>query len=120
MILKNIAAAVLASLLLSGCQHAAKPAPDATTQYDQLSSLAGASLFLRERCNRTTIPADDKLATAVLQEAKKKGWTPTLDSAELLDAGKHVAAQLAADATPLQDKCSGFNRSLAPFLAQFR
>lgn len=73
MTLKNIAAAVLASLLLSGCQHAAKSAPDAAAQRDQLSSLVGAGLFLRERCNRADIPADDKLTAAALQEAEKKG-----------------------------------------------
>lgn len=100
--LKNIAAAVLASLLLSGCQHAAKSAPDAAAQRDQLSSLVGAGLFLRERCNRADIPADDKLTAAALQEAEKKGWSPALNRAQLLAAGQHVAAQLAADTTPLQ------------------
>ncbi|MGQ6009305.1 type II secretion system pilot lipoprotein GspS [Serratia sp. TSA_105.2] len=120
MTLKNIAAAALASLLLSGCQHAAKSIPDAAAQRDQLSSLVGAGLFLRERCSRADIPVDDKLAAAALQEAEKKGWAPALNRAQLLAAGKHVAAQLATDATPLQEKCSGFNRSLAPFLAQLR
>ncbi|MEW7001867.1 hypothetical protein M5585_25500 [Serratia ureilytica] len=62
----------MASLLLSGCQHAAKSAPDAATQRDQLSSLVGAGQFLRDRCNRADIPAGDKLAAAALQEAKEK------------------------------------------------
>ncbi|ENZ5481295.1 hypothetical protein P805_03615 [Serratia marcescens BIDMC 44] len=120
MTLKNIAAAIVASLLLSGCQHAAKSAPDAATQRDQLSSLVGAGQFLRDRCNRADIPAGDKLAAAALREAKEKDWTPALNRAQLLAAGKHVAAQLEADATPLQEKCRGLNRSLAPFLAQLR
>ncbi|WP_148874547.1 type II secretion system pilot lipoprotein GspS [Serratia marcescens] len=120
MTLKNIATALMACLLLSGCQHAAKPAPDAAIQRDQLSSLVGAGLFLRERCNRADIPADAPLAAAALQEAERKGWAPALNRAQLLDAGKNVAAQLEADATPLQEKCSGFNRSLAPFLARLR
>lgn len=110
----------MVSLLLSGCQHAAKSAPDAETQRDQLAALVGAGQFLRERCNRTDIPANDKLAAAALQEAEKKGWMPAQSRAQLLDASKNVAAQLEADATPLQEKCSGFNRSLAPFLAQLR
>nr|WP_301286126.1 type II secretion system pilot lipoprotein GspS [Serratia nevei] len=118
--MKNIAAAIVVSLLLSGCQHAAKSAPDAETQRDQLSSLVGAGQFLKDRCNRADIPAGDQLAAAALQEAKKKGWPPALNRAQLLEAGKNVAAQLAADATPLQEKCSGLNRSLAPFLAQLR
>ena len=85
--LKNIAAAVLASLLLSGCQHAAV-------------SLSSAGMSAR------------------LQRSLKN--KPALNRAQLLAAGQHVAAQLAADTTPLQEKCSEFNRSLAPFLAQRR
>lgn len=118
--LKNIATAFMACLLLSGCQHAAKSTPDAAIQRDQLSSLVGAGQFLRERCNRADIPANDPLAAAALQAAERKGWAPALNRTQLLDAGKNVAAQLEADATPLQEKCSGLNRTLAPFLAQLR
>lgn len=55
-----------------------------------------------------------------MQAAERKGWAPALNRTQLLDAGKNVAAQLEADATPLQEKCSGLNRTLAPFLAQLR
>ncbi|MEX5714979.1 pullulanase [Serratia ureilytica] len=88
MTLKNIATAFMACLLLSGCQHAAKSVPDAAIQRDQLSSLVGVGQFLRERCNRADIPANDPLAAAALQAAERKGWAPALNRTQLLDAGK--------------------------------
>ncbi len=116
--IRNIAVIIISSLLLSGCQHAVNNTPATDNQREQLSSLVGASQFLREQCNRADIPANAKLATAALKEAEKKNGSPTMSHTQLLEAAKVVATQLNADATPLQQKCSALNRSLAPFLSQ--
>lgn len=124
MINKSIFVLIISTLLLSGCQQgtiykSSLPTPE--QQREQLSSLIGASQFLREKCNRTDILSDEKLAAAALSEAKKKGWkNARLNQSELLDAANDAFNSLNADTTPLKEKCSRFNQSLAPFLAQTR
>lgn len=113
---KNIAAMLVSSLLLSGCQHAVNNAPNADAQREQLSSLIGAGRFLREQCNRSDIPADAQLTAMALKDAEKKGWSPAASLPRLPEASQAVTAQLTADATPLPEKCSALNHALAPFL----
>ncbi|WP_454877607.1 type II secretion system pilot lipoprotein GspS [Serratia inhibens] len=124
MLTKNIAVLVLLSAgLLVGCQHSAKlkTPPAAKHQLEQLSSLIGASQFLREKCSRADIPANDKLVAAALNEANKKGWSSQdVNQPQLLDAAKGVFDRLNADATPLAQKCSSFNRTLVRFLEHAR
>ncbi|WP_261276163.1 type II secretion system pilot lipoprotein GspS [Serratia entomophila] len=122
--LKNLSAWCLSAALLSGCQQTAgnKTAPPASDhQLAQLSSLVGAAQFLRVKCNRADIPADDKLAGAALSAADKKGWpSRAIDRSRLSEAANGVFERLNADATPLSEKCSRLNQSLAQFLAQTR
>ncbi|AGP46830.1 type II secretion system pilot lipoprotein GspS [Serratia plymuthica] len=124
MFTKNIAALTISLGLLSGCQHSAEhktTPPTAEHQLEQLSSLVGASQFLREKCSRADIPTNDKLAAAALNEANKKGWpSQDVNQTQLLDAAKGVFDRLNADATPLEQKCSSFNQSLARFLEHTR
>lgn len=124
MFIKNVAALMISVGLLSGCQHSAErktPQPTVARQLEQLSSLVGASQFLREKCSRADIPANDKLAAAAMNEANKKGWpSQDVNQTQLLDAAKGVFDRLNADATPLAQKCSSFNQSLARFLEHTR
>ncbi|ANS41518.1 type II secretion system pilot lipoprotein GspS [Serratia inhibens] len=124
MFIRNIAALTISVALLSGCQHSAEhktTLPTAESRLEQLSSLVGASQFLREKCSRADIPDNDKLAAAAMNEANKKGWpSQDVNQTQLLDAAKGVFDRLNADATPLAQKCSSFNRTLVRFLEHAR
>lgn len=122
--LKNLSALCMSAVLLSGCQQAVgnkKAVPAAAQQLAQLSSLVGAAQFLREKCNRTDISTDNYLAQAALDTADKKGWpSRKIDRSELFEAANRVFEGLNTDTTPLSEKCSSLNQSLAQFLAQTR
>lgn len=120
MTVKRFFAVMMAPLLLSACQHTPPPAPNVNSTSEQLSSLVGAAHYLREHCNRADIPDDQQLAAVALAEARKKSGSAEFSQDQLVAAGKKVAAQLDADATPVKVKCSGLNRSLAPFLLRVR
>lgn len=122
--LKNLSALCISAVLLSGCQHSGgdKAAPPAAAQQlAQLSSLVGAAQFLRGKCNRSDIPVDDILVKAALSTADKKGWpSREIDRSQLFEGANRVFEGLNADVTPLSEKCSSLNQSLAPFLNQTR
>ena len=90
--------------LLSGCQQkpasTLSPAISSQAQLEQLSSVAAGTRYLKNKCNRSDLPADDV--------------------ATLSQNSDRLYQQLLQDSTPEATQCSQFNRQLAPFIASLR
>lgn len=111
---------LLSANLLTGCSlstsgHEATPAQP--QQVDQLATLVASSAFLRGHCQRSDVPAEDKLIVAAHAQAKSKGWVLNGAAEQQLTArAKSILAELNQDGTPLAEKCAYFNQQLAPFI----
>lgn len=111
-------ALLLSTLALTACQHH-QPAAAVTVagQLSQLSAVVASASWLRQNCNRSDIPADDRLAASALLLAAERGWATPPDFRQQLAA--QVASRMSAldaDAPTLADKCAALNQSSAPFI----
>ncbi|MDJ1654961.1 type II secretion system pilot lipoprotein GspS [Raoultella sp. Ech2A] len=105
---------------LSGCQQnrssTLSPGVSSEAQLEQLSSVAAGARYLKNKCNRSDLPADEALTQAAWNVGKKRGWG-NIDYATLAQRSAQMYQQLQQDSTPETTKCSQFNRQLAPFIA---
>ena len=112
--------------VLSGCQQ--KPASTLSPaissqaqleQLEQLSSVAAGTRYLKNKCNRSDLPADETIYRAAVNVGKARGWG-NIDVATLSQNSDRLYQQLLQDSTPEATQCSQFNRQLAPFIASLR
>lgn len=106
--------------VLSGCQQ--KPASTlspAISSQAQLSSVAAGTRYLKNKCNRSDLPADETIYRAAVNVGKARGWG-NIDVATLSQNSDRLYQQLLQDSTPEATQCSQFNRQLAPFIASLR
>lgn len=108
---------------LAGCQQnpssTLSPTVSNEAQLDQLSSVAAGARYLKNKCNRSDLPADEALDRAAWNVGKKRGWS-NIDYATLSQRSTQMYQQLQRDSTPEATKCSQFNRQLAPFIDSLR
>ena len=113
----------LAVALLAGCQQnrstSLSPAVSGQAQLEQLASVAAGARYLKNKCNRSDLPADDVINRAALNVGKKRGWE-NIDGNMLSQRSAQLYQQLQQDSTPEATKCSQFNRQLAPFIDSLR
>ena len=109
--------------LLSGCQQkpasTLSPAISSQAQLEQLSSVAAGTRYLKNKCNRSDLPADEAINRAAINVGKKRGWA-NIDDNLLSQRSAQLYQQLQQDSTPEATQCSQFNRQLAPFIASLR
>ncbi|MEE3652622.1 MULTISPECIES: type II secretion system pilot lipoprotein GspS [unclassified Brenneria] len=116
----------LLCVILSGCQHAGNAARQGTgtgnestasvnDRLNQLSSLAAATKYLKYQCNRSDLPDDSIINSAVLTVAQQKGWEAPNDQL-LSQRSESLYQALLKDSTSKETQCSTFNRALAPFI----
>ena len=109
--------------LLSGCQQkpasTLSPAISSQAQLEQLSSVAAGTRYLKNKCNRSDLPADETIYRAAVNVGKVRGWG-NIDVATLSQNSDRLYQQLLQDITPEATQCSQFNRQLAPFIASLR
>lgn len=109
--------------LLSGCQQkpasTLSPAISSQAQLKQLSSVAAGTRYLKNKCNRSDLPADETIYRAAVNVGKARGWG-NIDVATLSQNSDRLYQQLLQDSTPEATQCSQFNRQLAPFIASLR
>ncbi|HCB1497273.1 TPA: GspS family T2SS pilot lipoprotein variant PulS [Klebsiella michiganensis] len=114
---------LLAVALLSGCQQnrstSLSPAVSGQAQLEQLASVAAGARYLKNKCNRSDLPADDVINRAAINVGKKRGWE-NIDGNMLIQRSAQLYQQLQQDSTPEATKCSQFNRQLAPFIDSLR
>ncbi|HGM5491610.1 TPA: type II secretion system pilot lipoprotein GspS [Serratia fonticola] len=111
---------LLGANLLTGCslstseQEASLAQP---LQVDQLATLVASSEFVRDHCQRSDMPAEEKLIVAAYSQAKSKGWVLNGTAEQQLAArARSILTDLNQDGTPLAEKCAYFNQQLAPFI----
>ena len=113
----------MAVALLSGCQQnrstTLSPAVSGQAQLEQLASVAVGARYLKNKCNRSDLPADETIYRAVVNVGKARGWG-NIDPATLSQNSDRLYQQLLQDSTPEATQCSQFNRQLAPFIASLR
>lgn len=113
----------LAVALLAGCQQnrstTLSPAVSGQAQLEQLSAVAAGARYLKNKCNRSDLPADDVINRAAINVGKKRGWE-NIDGNKLSQRSAQLYQQLQQDSTPEATKCSQFNRQLAPFIDSLR
>ncbi|EOF4704584.1 MAG: GspS family T2SS pilot lipoprotein variant PulS [Klebsiella huaxiensis] len=113
----------LAVALLAGCQQnrstSLSPAVSGQAQLEQLASVAAGARYLKNKCNRSDLPADDVINRAAINVGKKRGWE-NIDGNMLSQRSAQLYQQLQQDSTPEATKCSQFNRQLAPFIDSLR
>ena len=114
---------LMAVALLSGCQQnrqtTLSPAVSGEAQLEQLASVAAGARYLKNKCNRSDLPADDAINRAAINVGKKRGWA-NIDDNLLSQRSAQLYQQLQQDSTPEATKCSQFNRQLAPFIDSLR
>ena len=114
---------LLAVALLAGCQQnrstTLSPAVSGQAQLEQLSAVAAGARYLKNKCNRSDLPADDVINRAAINVGKKRGWE-NIDGNMLSQRSAQLYQQLQQDSTPEATKCSQFNRQLAPFIDSLR
>ena len=114
---------LLAVALLAGCQQnrstSLSPAVSGQAQLEQLASVAAGARYLKNKCNRSDLPADDVINRAAINVGKKRGWE-NIDGNMLSQRSAQLYQQLQQDSTPEATKCSQFNRQLAPFIDSLR
>ncbi|MDK6954735.1 type II secretion system pilot lipoprotein GspS, partial [Klebsiella pneumoniae] len=86
---------------------------------EQLSSVAAGTRYLKNKCNRSDLPADETIYRAAVNVGKARGWG-NIDVATLSPNSDRLYQQLLQDSTPEATQCSQFNRQLAPFIASLR
>ena len=69
---------LMAVVLLSGCQQnrptTLSPAVSGQAQLEQLASVAAGARYLKNKCNRSDLPADEAINRAAINVGKKRGW----------------------------------------------
>ena len=114
---------LMAVALLSGCQQnrstTLSPAVSGQAQLEQLASVAAGARYLKNKCNRSDLPADEAINRAAINVGKKRGWA-NIDDNLLSQRSAQLYQQLQQDSTPEATKCSQFNRQLAPFIDSLR
>ncbi|MBA7932089.1 GspS family T2SS pilot lipoprotein variant PulS [Klebsiella sp. RHBSTW-00215] len=114
---------LLAVALLAGCQQnrstTLSPAVSGQAQLEQLSAVAAGARYLKNKCNRSDLPADDVINRAAINVGKKRGWE-NIDGNMLSQRSAQLYQLLQQDSTPEATKCSQFNRQLAPFIDSLR
>lgn len=95
------------------------PAISSQAQLEQLSSVAAGTRYLKNKCNRSDLPADETIYRAAVNVGKARGWG-NIDVATLSPNSDRLYQQLLQDSTPEATQCSQFNRQLAPFIASLR
>ena len=114
---------LMAVALLSGCQqNRSTTLSPAVSGQAQLSSLPRRrrARYLKNKCNRSDLPADEAINRAAINVGKKKrGWA-NIDDNLLSQRSTQLYQQLQQDSTPEATKCSQFNRQLAPFIDSLR
>lgn len=118
MLWKSCFALILFSAgVLSGCQHRQHPPVTAEAQISQLSSLVAGAAWLRDRCERKDIAADNVLMNAALQQAEARGWANGRDVYSQLAVAVSARYQALTDDSVAQTvKCATLNQALARFL----
>ena len=81
--------------------------------------MAAGTRYLKNKCNRSDLPADETIYRAVVNVGKARGWG-NIDVATLSQNSDRLYQQLLQDSTPEATQCSQFNRQLAPFIASLR
>jgi general secretion pathway protein S len=108
--------------VLSGCQQnrssTLSPAISSQAQLEQLSSVAAGARYLKNKCNRSDLPADETINRAAVNVGKARGWG--ILTITLSQRSDRLYQQLQQDSTPEATKCSQFNRQLAPFIDSLR
>jgi len=84
-----------------------------------LASVAAGARYLKNKCNRSDLPADEAINRAAINVGKKRGWA-NIDANLLSQRSAQLYQQLQQDSTPEATKCSQFNRQLAPFIDSLR
>lgn len=114
---------LMAVAMISGCQKnrqtTLSPAVSGEAQLEQLASVAAGARYLKNKCNRSDLPADDAINRAAINAGKKRGWA-NIDDNLLSQRSAQLYQQLQQDSTPEATKCSQFNRQLAPFIDSLR
>ena len=81
--------------------------------------MAAGARYLKNKCSRSDLPADETIDRAAWNVGKKRGWD-NIDYATLSQRSTQMYQQLQQDSTPETTKCNQFNRQLAPFIASLR
>ncbi|STV79778.1 pullulanase-specific type II secretion system outer membrane lipoprotein [Klebsiella michiganensis] len=106
-----------------GCQQnrstTLSPTVSGQAQLEQLASVAAGARYLKNKCNRSDLPADEAINRAAINVGKKRGWA-NIDDNLLSQRSAQLYQQLQQDSTPEATKCSQFNRQLAPFIDSLR
>lgn len=119
---------IITLLSLSACQNrkieVTVPLND---QITQLSSLAGATKYLKYHCERSDIPNDEQIELGVIYAAREKGWDTNIYSEldqngflpihRIQQRSNDIYQSLVNDKTLKSEKCSEFNTILAPYIA---
>lgn len=93
---------LMAVALLSGCQQnrqtTLSPAVSGEAQLEQLASVAAGARYLKNKCNRSDLPADDAINRAAINVGKKRGWA-NIDDNLLSQRSAQLYQQLQQDST---------------------
>lgn len=116
-------APVLFILGAAGCQQPQTSNQQKTVplnvQLEQLASVVAGTNYLKYKCNRSDLPADDVIITVAKRVAQQRGWN-TLADADLRQRSDALYQSLTRDSTSEQTKCSSFNRRLVSFIDELR
>ncbi|STV96089.1 pullulanase-specific type II secretion system outer membrane lipoprotein [Klebsiella michiganensis] len=93
---------LMAVALLSGCQQnrstTLSPAVSGQAQLEQLASVAAGARYLKNKCNRSDLPADEAINRAAINVGKKRGWA-NIDDNLLSQRSTQLYQQLQQDST---------------------
>lgn len=108
--------------LLSGCQQkpasTLSPAISSQAQLEQLSSVAAGTRYLKNKCNRSDLPADETIYRAVVNVGKARGWG-NIDPATLSQNSDRLYQQLLQDSTRKPHSAVNLIASLLPLLPDY-
>ena len=101
---------LMAVALLSGCQQnrstTLSPAVSGQAQLEQLASVAAGARYLKNKCNRSDLPADEAINRAAINVGKKRGWA-NIDDNLLSQRSAQLYQQLQQDSTPVIQRREG-------------
>ncbi|WP_075182217.1 type II secretion system pilot lipoprotein GspS [Pantoea sp. 1.19] len=113
----RLACGILAAWILTGCQHPSRSLPPPSQQAAQLSALVAAANWLRDRCQRQDIAAEEPLIEHALQQARQRDWTITpLLEQQVREQSQRRYQALSAERGTTAEKCAALNPAAAPFL----
>ncbi len=93
------------------------PAISSQAQLEQLSSVAAGTRYLKNKCNRSDLPADETIYRAAVNVGNARGWG-NIDVATLSQNSDRLYQQLLQDSTPEATQCSQFNPSARAIYCQ--